>query len=569
MKKRIFGLYTTLMYMLILVGCGGSSTEDTSRSQVQDEQLDLLERGFVLSTPYGLEVQETLPISSQIVEENTDSENLNYNLTHDYNWTLIPNTMLQGIQPIQSIDFTQLESTETDLFIISHKDFVEELEPLKQHKNATGMLTKIFSWQKLVTQFDGRDDAEKIKKAIAYYAQKLKIQYVMLVGDVDKFPVRYCKVYDNVHWGDGWVSTDLYYADIYKNDTFASWDENKNNLFCESTSTESNPTGKLLNLDQIEAGVDIPVGRIPASTANEVANYVNKIIEYENGGYEDYMNNALLLVPGDDKGNDTYPNSTILKDYVAKQFSDSSINVIKKYHNLRSEDISNVIENGVGLINFAGHGAPWGWDFGYNNIDSKWTSFSINSIFSLRNQNRFPIVFSVACSTGRYIFDKKFKAKDGEDFDLSVTCRYDPENDIQGCLPAPKANSSAEYIPEPNATQPPEYDLDSMAEFFLVKNIENGAIGFIGSTDATQGAAQTIDQYFSYIYSLGFLLRKDTTLTNPTLGGFWKYTINTYRSNHVNMNEQESSDWTKSIPFGHLLKYHLFGDPSLRIGGLR
>ncbi len=29
------------------------------------------------------------------------------------------------------------------------------------------------------------------------------------------------------------------------------------------------------------------------------------------------------------------------------------------------------------------------------------------------------------------------------------------------------------------------------------------------------------------------------------------------------MDKKESSDWRDTIPFAHLLKYHLFGDPSL------
>ncbi|SFV71341.1 hypothetical protein MNB_SV-13-1812 [hydrothermal vent metagenome] len=568
----------------LLIGCGGGGDNSSStntgnsveqnRSEVEEEQLSLLDRGFVLSTPYGIEVEEKSPISNQIIKDNIEvitDNNLTY---HDSN--LFANVSLQEVNPIKDIQFI----SNSDLLIITHEDFVDELKPLKRHKDATGMPTTIVTWQELVTKFDGRDDAEKIKKAIAYYAKESKIKYVMLVGDVDKFPVRYCKVYDNVIWGDGWVSTDLYYADIYKDGKFASWDGNNNNKFCERVAVESNPKGRLINLDQIEANIDIPVGRVPASTAEEVENYVHKIIVYEKGGYKDYMNNALLLVPGNDKGDDAYPGSTALKDSVAREFSrypiirklsnlkpnNVVINVIKKYHNLRPQDISKSIEDGVGFINFAGHGAYWGWSLGYNNIDYKWTSFGRSDISSLKNQDKFPIIFSVACSTGRYIFDKKFKAKNGKDFDLSVSCKYDPNNHIQGCLPAPQANPLAEYMPEPSTIQPAKYDIDSMAEYFLVKGRDNGAIAFMGSTDATQGAAQTIDQYFSSIYSLEFSWQKN--IENPTLGDFWKYTINTYNKNHVNMDKEESNNWRADIPFAHLLKYHLFGDPSLRAWGI-
>lgn len=561
----------------VVVGstCGNEvPNNDYELEVLKAEQLALLERGFDLPAPYGFDVRNMLPVSSLTVEQNIDILDLHNSLTVKNDWRFIPDvSLIEDIQPVDASwrDIIRFEVPEDpDLLIICHEDFLEALEPLKQHKNATGMPTVTISWQKIVTQFNGRDDAERIKKAIAYYVKTLNLQYVMLVGDVDKLPVRYCKVYDNVNWGDRWQSSDLYYADIYKDGNFASWDDNGNDLFGEIVSAESGSPTRRINIDNIEADIDIPVGRIPASSLDEVINYAHKVIQYENGGYQNYMDKALFLVPGNDKGNDAYPNSTLLKEHVADLFSDGQIAVTKQYHDLSSQEISNAINNGVGFVNFAGHGAFWGWDIGYNSTDNLWSSFNRNHIISLANQNKFPIVFSVACSTGRYIFGEKFRARNGEDFDLSVTCLYNPELEIQGCLPAPQANPLARYMPEPAAMQPAEYDIDSMAEYFLQSRTEMGAVAFIGSTDATQGPAQDIDEYFSYIYSLGMSLRRgDTSIVQPTLGGFWRYTINQYGRNHVDMNALESSDWFKAAALAHVLKYHLFGDPSLRIGGLR
>ncbi len=563
MKTKLLYL-TILMNLLIVFGCNDTSSNN---NDVKKEQLSLLERGFVLPVPYGTNIDTTPPLNSQIIKEEVEELNLNTLFYKDYNLTIAPSILIPTIQPIRP-DLAQLIwQQQADLLIVTDEDFIPALEPLVTHKESIGIKTKVLSWQKLTTSFNGRDDPEKIKKGLAFYVKNMKSKYIMLVGDSDKFPVRYCKVYDNVHWGDGWVSTDLYYADLYKGDDFASWDNNNNNLFCEMVGTEASPSSRYINVDQIDASIDVPVGRVPASTSNEVTTYVNKIIQYESNGYQDYMNKALLLVPGTKDGFDTYPNSKILKENVASDLSDiGEMSITKKYHNLQASTINTTINNGYGLINFAGHGAPWGWDFGYTTATNSDSSYTNSNIVSLKNQNQLPIVFSVACSTGRYIFDQQFKAKNGQIFNLSTTCKYDPNNGIQGCLPAPKANTQAQYMPEPSSLQPSSYDMDSMAEYFLLKNTQGGGVAFIGSTDATQNIAQDIDKYFSYMYAIGFVLKK-SDLATPTLGSVWKYTLNTYGANHVNLKAKESSDWTQSIPFAHLLKYHLFGDPSLQIGG--
>ena len=70
-----------------------------------------------------------------------------------------------------------------DLLIIAHEDFVDELAPLKTHKDYTDIPTRIYSWQELVDRFhdQGRDDQERLKKAIASFRQSCDIKYVMLV----------------------------------------------------------------------------------------------------------------------------------------------------------------------------------------------------------------------------------------------------------------------------------------------------------------------------------------------------------------------------------------------------
>jgi len=96
---------------------------------------------------------------------------------------------------------------EYDLVIIGPSNWVEQLQPLKEHKESYGIKTIIVSLDDIyggkyfATQ--GRDDAEKIKYFIKDAIENWGIEYVMLVGDADVMPVRYAyTVIEAVFEGD-------------------------------------------------------------------------------------------------------------------------------------------------------------------------------------------------------------------------------------------------------------------------------------------------------------------------------------------------------------------------------
>src|SRR6185503_15369195 len=80
------------------------------------------------------------------------------------------------------------------LLVIAPQSFVDVLQPLITHKNRTGMPALLITMESLRANFPGRDDPEKVKRAIANAHQKLGTQYVMLVGDASLMPVRYRQV---------------------------------------------------------------------------------------------------------------------------------------------------------------------------------------------------------------------------------------------------------------------------------------------------------------------------------------------------------------------------------------
>jgi hypothetical protein len=173
-----------------------------------------------------------------------------------------------------------------ELLIIAPEAFIDELLPLLRFKEASGRPTVLVSLTQVYAnpQCSGADEAEQVKRCIAFYQASLGIEHVLLVGDVDQFPVRYR------WWGlpgqEGWAVSDLYYADLYKHGTttFDDWDANNNGLYSEIEFTDPGncaPNCRSINNDDIDFIPDVTVGRIPASTGAEVAAYVNKVIAYE------------------------------------------------------------------------------------------------------------------------------------------------------------------------------------------------------------------------------------------------------------------------------------------------
>jgi len=602
MKTKMLELSIITSILIGFIGCGSNTNtkkdSNNSYNQVlQNERQRLIDLGF---TP-PLEGEENLSTIKK-VNDTIDITNPNLDLqSRDINNTLYNN----GIHIVRpDITFTQpsiimphkLEPF--DLLIISDKSLTDILQPLKIHKEEKGIKTEIFSWQTLVDKFnkDGIDNPERIKKAIAYYNKNFSVKYVMIVGDIDNFPSRFCKHYDNYKWGNSWIPTDLYYADLYKEGgAFDNWDGNNNRIFCEMKSTEANPKNGLINMDNIDGYADIALGRVPADTAEEVQNYINKVIQYENSPMKEWNKKALMIVPGvlgtstkEEQNNDIYfvlkdayndNDSTKLKKEVSKILTKANISSIKLFHGRypnpndetfypMTKNIIKYINDGVGIVNFAGHGAYWGWDMGTKISGENRIPFINQDINNLSNIDKLPIVVSIACDTGKYYFDKKFVDINNNEFNVKKDCTT-IKNETY-CQPSPYSTNNI-FFPQPKDIQPSKYNIDSMAENFLVNRDKTGAIAFIASTEAAQGGFNSennlvgsfaVDKEFfnAYVLKLAF---RNLIGGDVKLGDVWKLTNYNYVRGYVDMNIKESIDWHNSIPLGHLLKYHLFGDPSL------
>ncbi|MBC8490303.1 MAG: hypothetical protein H8D45_30170 [Bacteroidetes bacterium] len=434
--------------------------------------------------------------------------------------------------------------SQDNFLIIAPDDFIDELQGLKNYKDCTGRPATLVNLTWVDNNFTGSDLPEKVKKCIDYYRQNNNILYAMLVGDCDKFPVRYCRAY-NTEWGSKYYPSDLYYADLYNSSyNFDDWDGDNDGIIGEMDFSGGTNIS-LVNLDGIDMYPDIALARVPASTGAEVTTYVNKIIDYELKAPGSWFNNAMLVVDGHVG---PFGDTVKVNEDVVPHLTSSSFNIIKRYmdnalwtgqtYATRSAEINTRLNSGVGFVNYYGHGVRLEW---CNKYEDGWYDYT--KISSLTNEHKLPVMFASACFTGRFHFDREYY------MDINGV----EWNRLGG--PYPVVN-----FPEPMAIQPTLYDSygsESLAEHFLVKN-NSGGIGYIGVTSKSEHGMWMSNP--SESIGLAPYFFEDYDNGNRTLGILWENAMSEFVSDVEIIAMSQYA-------FIHIHKVQLFGDPSLTVGG--
>ncbi len=147
---------------------------------------------------------------------------------------------------------------------------------------------------------------------------------------------------------------------------------------------------------------DIIIGRISANRASDVTTQVNKFINYEqnpeNGA--NWYSAALGIAsdeggPSQDKGDDNEADTTHQRVIFEDKLSHFTFSEFYKAFDpgANVNDVKSAVESGVSIINYTGHGSMTSWST---------TGFSNSNVNQLTNNNKLPIVFSVACNNGDF-----------------------------------------------------------------------------------------------------------------------------------------------------------------------
>jgi hypothetical protein len=267
------------------------------------------------------------------------------------------------INPAQKYDYLIITTQEFEDF--RGENSFWDLIQRKEQKGMTGI---VVSLEDIYSEYDGRDNPEKIRNFIRNAYLSWEVKYVLLGGDADGsdvggesgdnlLPVRklWVKTYQTNNW-------DLIPSDVYYSNLDGTFDYDNDNVFGERNDGEGG--------GEVDLYSEVYVGRAPVDSVDELQNFVRKTILYEDLylSRDEYQDNLLML--GEHLGFggvSEYATASMeeVKEgssnygYTTKGFSDypyvfDSLYDAPGYSWPRSQLISR-IENNILAINHLGH----------------------------------------------------------------------------------------------------------------------------------------------------------------------------------------------------------------------
>ena len=433
-------------------------------------------------------------------------------------------------------------SDQYDLVIISPSEFSSALQPLIAHKNSNVVNTTLKTTEEIYSEYNGWDEAEKIKYFIKDAIETLGVDYVLLVGSIDKLPIRTTWFFQRHHqhyWNET-VLSDLYFADIYDEyGDFCSWDSNGNGLYGE---LYNNCPG--VN-DTVDLYPDVNIGRIPCEKNSELNTVVNKIIHYETNTYNKSWFKNIILIGGDTFPDDHSPGyegeqKNLITESIMSGFTPTKLWASDGTLNARA--INKAINKGAGFIDYSGHGFEIGLGTHPPNSES-WINYNITNLPYALNGYKLPIIFFDACLTARLDYNwsdflNSIKPSEVTSYPSVENTDYESAQELSG-----------EQIAGSPGTLPLTDKLFPCFAWSFVKKSIGGAIATIGATRTAFGG---IDSGAGKI-SLEFFSAYENS---ETLG---------------QMMTRAQNEYITDVPddLFTVEEFILIGDPSLKVGGYK
>jgi hypothetical protein len=457
-----------------------------------------------------------------------------------------------------------------------NEDWITEGNRLRNYKCNTGLGALMITLNDVNRDYEGRDEPERIKRAIYTYALDHGIKYVMLVGKADLMPVRYqstgyttngdtlysgseqycrdvyctaggtnctwyctghpshCDGAGNILWcpypAYKFIPNDGYYANLWDNSdpakAFDDWDYDEDDFFGEYY--YDNYRG----VDRNTMHPDVALGRVPVQSPDEFAVFINKIMAYEDAidGMRPSPAYRKALLTASSWAAENYRS---LRDNLGSAFEITYLEVESGTYTIEHPDGSQEITitpstfitdfitaNTPHFVGYDGHGNP-----------NSWSEMQFGWRHAAGLSQVLPVIAGTrSCSTARLAEVQQF---------------VNPQT-----VPITTSAVVAQ----------------SMAEAFIAR-ADGGAAVYLGSVTTARGGASHIERRFFQAMS-----------ENPgTAGDAWLSALEDYVDD-FRLDMVTGSSWTNEPthpdggawsrpPLGDYYKMHFFGDPSLRLDG--
>lgn len=280
------------------------------------------------------------------------------------------------------------DEEEYDLLLISNSELMPYFEDYLEFKESTGYFVAGITTEEIYSTYTGLDNQEKIRNCIIDYYLTHGISYVILGGDGDPasstdniIPPRGLIALD-----DPDIASDMYYSNLDGN-----WNADGDNYWGEP--------------GEWDLYSEVGIGRICVDNAEEIENFLHKLIWYQNYPVVDDIEKALMV--GEQLNSSTWGGT--YKDEIAYGSSANgyttagipgNIEVSRLYEMLQNwfkEDIfDHFNETGLNLLNHLGHS-----DVTYNmkmyNSDLTTTNYTNNGV-----TRGYVIGYSQGCYNGSF-----------------------------------------------------------------------------------------------------------------------------------------------------------------------
>jgi len=263
------------------------------------------------------------------------------------------------------------ESLPADYLVVGPREFAREAAPLLAHRRSEGLTVKFAALEDVYSEFgfgEARPEAIREFLSYAYHHGKLpKLRYVLLLGDA---------TYDFKDYLKTGVVNQLPPLMVK---TSYLW-------------TASDPTLAAVNGRDLLP--DFAVGRLPASSAEELRSMVSKILAYETAPAG--LDGLLVLAADNADAAGDFP-----ADAVAIEEGVLAGKPVRKLflHELRGSmrgEILRAFDEGASLVSYVGHGGIHLW--ADENV------FNTKDVSSLAPQSRQPLLLTMNCLNGYFHF---------------------------------------------------------------------------------------------------------------------------------------------------------------------
>ncbi|MBN2894211.1 MAG: hypothetical protein JXL97_20235, partial [Bacteroidales bacterium] len=252
--------------------------------------------------------------------------------------------------------YTPVEE-EGNMLIICYDDFMDEMADFVTWKNTIGRPTEMVAISTI------GNNSTSIKNYVTDYYNSNGLTYLLLIGDAAQITPITSGLGGDSDNGYAYISGSDHYLEFF-------------------------------------------VGRFSAENAGHVTTQVERSLAYEDGSTltDGWLNRTAGIASNDGSGGDDnemdwehYRNmATDLLNFTYSQtleFFDGSQGGFDAAGNPTATIVGNEINNGIGIINYTGHGSETSW------VTS---GFDIDDINGLTNNNKLPFIFDVACVNGDF-----------------------------------------------------------------------------------------------------------------------------------------------------------------------